>query len=267
VGTEWDAATYRAVSALQEWLAAKSLASLTLAGDERVLDVGCGDGRISAAIAAGLPSGSVLGVDASQHMVDFAAAAFPPAEHPNLRFATANAAALALAPEFDLAGSFNALHWVLDVPAALRGLHMAMVPGGRALLRFVPAGTRRSLEDVIEDTCAAAQWRSWFADHRAPFVHPDAGAYAALARAAGFTVKGAGLAHEAWDFGSRPAFAHFAAGTFVAWTNRLPEDRRDTFIDDVLDRYAAVQPPPPVENAFVFDQLEIELEKPHRGSA
>jgi hypothetical protein len=109
----------------------------------------------------------------------------------------------------------------------------------------VPASTRRSLEDVIEDTCAAAQWRTWFADHRTPFVHPDAGAYAALARAAGFTVKGAGMAHEAWDFGSRPAFAHFAAGTFVAWTSRLPEDRRDAFIEDALDRYAAVQPPPP----------------------
>ena len=54
-------------------------------------------------------------------------------------------------------------------------------------------------------------------------MHPDAGAYAAFARAAGFTVKGAGMAHEAWDFGSRPAFAHFAAGTFVAWTSRLPK--------------------------------------------
>jgi len=262
VATEWDAATYREVSALQEWLAAKSLASLTLAGGERVLDVGCGDGRISAAIAAHVSSGSVLGVDASQHMVDFAAAAFPPAEHPNLHFAVADAAALHLTPDFDLAVSFNALHWVLDLPAALRGLHAALVPGGRALLRFVPASTRRSLEDVIEDTCAAAQWRTWFADHRTPFVHPDAGAYAALARAAGFIVKGAGMAHEAWDFGSRPAFAHFAAGTFVAWTSRLPEDRRDAFIEDALDRYAAVQPPPPVQNAFVFDQLEIELQKP-----
>jgi SAM-dependent methyltransferase len=148
VATEWDAETYREVSALQEWLAAKSLASLTLNGGERVLDVGCGDGRISAAIAAHLPSGSVLGVDASQHMVDFAAAAFPPAEHSNLRFAVADAAALHLGPEFDLAVSFNALHWVLDLPAALRGLHAALAPGGRALLRFVPAGTRRSLEDV-----------------------------------------------------------------------------------------------------------------------
>ena len=71
MATEWDAATYREVSALQEWLADKSLAGLTLAGDERVLDVGCGDGRVSAAIAARVPRGAVLAVDASRQMVDF----------------------------------------------------------------------------------------------------------------------------------------------------------------------------------------------------
>ena len=262
MATEWDAEAYRQVSALQEWLAGKSLASLTLRGDERVLDVGCGDGRISAAIAARLPRGSVLGVDASQHMVDFAAATFPPASHANLRFAVADAAALALPAEFDRAVSFNALHWVHDLAAALRGLLAALVPGGRAVLRFVPAGNRRSLEDVIEDTSAAPEWRASFADHRAPFIHPDAGDYAALARAAGFTVSHSRVVHEVWDFGSRAAFASFADATFVAWTSRLPEERHAGFITDVLDRYAAVLPPPPAPHAFVFDQLEIALERP-----
>lgn len=259
--TEWDAAAYREVSALQAWLADKSLAALTLRGDERVLDVGCGDGRISAAIAARLPRGSVLGVDASQHMVDFAAAAFPPAAHANLRFAVADAAALAHPEAFDLAVSFNALHWVRDLAAPLRGLHTALVPGGRAALRFVPAGPRRSLEDVIEDTCTAPAWRAWFTSHQTPFIHPAAADYAALAQATGFTVRRADVVREVWDFGSRQAFANFADATFVTWTQHLPAERRAEFIADVLDRYAAVQPPPPSPHAFVFDQLEIELDK------
>ena len=94
-----------------------------------------------------------------------------------------------------------------------------------------------------------------------PFVHPDAAAYAALARAAGFTVERAAVVQESWDFGSRAAFAHFAEATFVAWTRRLPEDRRSAFIDEVLDRYAAVLPPPPAPHAFVFDQLEMGLRR------
>src|SRR6516165_4986158 len=66
--TEWDARVYNRVSALQRWLAEKSLASLTLEGGERVLDVGCGVGTITAEIAQRVPRGSVLGLDASHTM-------------------------------------------------------------------------------------------------------------------------------------------------------------------------------------------------------
>lgn len=260
MATEWDAASYRAVSALQAWLAEKSLAGLDLRGDERVLDVGCGDGRISAAIATRVPQGQVLGVDASQHMVDFAAATFPPRAHANLRFAVADAAALGLAAEFDAAVSFNALHWVRDTAATLRGLQAAIVPGGRALLRFVPAGPRPSLEDVIEDTCAAARWQRWFVAHQKPFVHPDAAEYAALAARCGFSVERADVVQETWDFGARDAFTRFADATFVEWTRCLPAEQRAAFIGDVLDRYAALEPPA-APHAFVFYQLELALRR------
>src|SRR4030095_13213199 len=87
--TEWNAEAYQRVSALQRWLADKSLTTLTLHGDERVLDVGCGVGRVTADIAARLPRGSVIGVDASQDMIASAARTFPPAAHPHLHFPVA----------------------------------------------------------------------------------------------------------------------------------------------------------------------------------
>jgi trans-aconitate methyltransferase len=43
--TEWNAGGYYRQSALQKWVADEHLASLTLADGERVLDVGCGDGK------------------------------------------------------------------------------------------------------------------------------------------------------------------------------------------------------------------------------
>ena len=63
--TEWNAREYYQRSALQKWLADKSLTGLDLGGSERVLDIGCGDGKITAEIAERLPSGSVVGVDPS----------------------------------------------------------------------------------------------------------------------------------------------------------------------------------------------------------
>jgi trans-aconitate methyltransferase len=256
--TEWDAQAYRGVSALQQWLAEKSLSSLSLRGDERVLDVGCGDGRITAELAARLPRGTVVGTDASRAMVDFAARTFPPATHPNLDFRVADAAQLPFAAEFDLAVSFNCLHWVADQAGALRAIQRALRPAGRAALRFVPQGTRRSLEDVIEETCTAAAWAPYFPSHRPPYVHPTPEAYRRLAADCGFRVERLEVHQEAWDFGSREAFARFAAATFVEWTRLVPADCGAAFIADVLDRYQQLGSGSPDQaNVFTFYQLEV----------
>jgi trans-aconitate 2-methyltransferase len=105
---------------------------------ERVLDISCGDGRITAEIARRLGSGSVLGIEPSTRMIDFAKAHFADHTYPNLAFAVGDATALPFRREFDLVVSFNALHWVRDQNAALRGIREALKPTGRAFLEFVP---------------------------------------------------------------------------------------------------------------------------------
>ena len=69
---DWDGKGYEQISDLQRHLAQRTLAELTFAGDERLLDVGCGDGFITRAIAARLPDGSVVGIDASPRMIEAA---------------------------------------------------------------------------------------------------------------------------------------------------------------------------------------------------
>lgn len=252
--TEWNAAAYSRVSELQRWLADKSLATLTLRGDERVLDVGCGDGRITAAIAARLPRGTVIGTDASHDMVDFGARTFPPSDHPNLSFQAADATQLAFRGAFDLVVSFNCLHWVRDQNAALRGIASALAASGRAHLRMVARGERRSLEAVIDDTREQPQWSSHFAGYESPYLHLTPDEYRQRAEQSGLRVEGIDLQQESWDFGSRDAFVHFAEATFVEWTRKLPPESRQRFIDDVLDRYAA-------GNVFTFYQMEATLKK------
>src|SRR6476620_11808604 len=110
--SEWNAAGYARISSLQEVMAHEALALLSLRGDERVLDVGCGQGRITAQIAARVTQGGVVGIDPSRSMIDYATAHFAAAAESNLRFAVADARALAFDNEFDLVVSFNALHWI-----------------------------------------------------------------------------------------------------------------------------------------------------------
>jgi trans-aconitate 2-methyltransferase len=235
--TEWDAKAYSERSALQRWLADSHLAGLRLDGAERALDIGCGDGWVTAEIARRLPRGSVLGIDPSTRMIDFARAHFAGPDHRNLAFAAGDAAALPYRGEFDLVVSFNALHWVRDQAAALRGIRAALKPTGRAFLEFVPAGPRRSLEDVIEETCAAPRWARYFAGHTPPYVHLAPEQFGELAAASGLRAQRLERELKTWDFPGRQAFADWAAVGGVAWTDRIPRHERPAFIDDVLDRY------------------------------
>jgi trans-aconitate 2-methyltransferase len=259
--TEWNASEYYRRSALQKWLADKSLAGLDLGGSERVLDVGCGDGKITAEIAERLPSGSVVGVDPSTAMIEFARGHFL-AGHPNLGFEVGDATRLPFHDAFDLVVSFNALHWVRDQTAALRCLRDAMRPTGRSLLQFVSQGVRRSLEDVIEETRADPRWSRYFTDHHPPYAHLSPEEYRRLAESCGLRVDRLDVALEAWDFGSRAAFADFGAVTFVEWTRRIPAVERREFVADVLDRYQRGGDGSAADAAvFHFYQMRIALRR------
>ena len=57
----WNAADYAANSVVQQTWARELIARLKLRGDEHILDVGCGDGKVTAEIARAVPRGSVTG--------------------------------------------------------------------------------------------------------------------------------------------------------------------------------------------------------------
>jgi trans-aconitate 2-methyltransferase len=258
---EWNASEYNRHSGLQAALAEEQLGRLTLEGAERVLDIGCGDGKITAEIAARVPRGSVLGVDPSQDMIAFATRHFGPATRPNLRFEVADVRRLTYREEFDRVVSFNALHWVPEQGAALRSIRAALVDTGRALLRFVPEGRRRSLEDVIDDVRQSARWAGHFTGFQKPYAHFSSDEYEDLANRNGFRVLRTGLEDRAWDFQTHEAFVAFAQATFVEWTRHLPESDWPAFITEVLDHYRTVAASGPQEaNTFKFYQLEVVLE-------
>ena len=107
----------------QQLWAQELLGKLKLRGDECLLDVGCGDGKVTAEIAAHLPRGRVVGVDLSLDMVHLAEERFAPELIPNLRFEQADASDLPFNEEFDVVFSNAVLHWVIDhQPGAARDL-------------------------------------------------------------------------------------------------------------------------------------------------
>ena len=87
----WNAADYAANSLVQQTWARELIAQLKLRGDERILDVGCGDGKVTAEIARAVPRGAAAGIDASPQMIEFARKTFRPEKFPNLKFCVMDA--------------------------------------------------------------------------------------------------------------------------------------------------------------------------------
>ena len=254
--TEWNAELYRERSSLQQAMAAEVLQALELTLSDRVLDVGCGDGKITSEIARRVPNGCVVGVDASSNMIELASQNI----RPNLHFEVADARSLPFSDEFDLVVSFNALHWIHEQYLALASIHKSVKPGGAAHLRLVPMGMRKSIETVLEETRNSPTWSKYFRDFRDPYLRLTEGEYCSLARKSCFCIERVQTESRTWDFRTRNEFSAFSSVTMVEWTKRLPESLRAPFINDVLDRYqAVVVEKEGEENTFKFYQITIVL--------
>lgn len=237
--TNWSGADYAEVSGLQRTMIAEAMATLEFAPHQWVLDIGCGDGFLTRAIAELVPDGGVVGADASRRMIATASAAAPPAAA-GPWFVVADAQGLPFARCFDAAVSFNALHWVTDQERALRQLAAVLRPGARVTVQMVCGGSRPSLEATAMDVCRRPRWAPSFEGFEAPFVHVDPDRFREMAGAAGFAVVRLDVADREWDFGSRDVFERWCGVGSTAWTDRLPECERAEFVADEVSAYEEV---------------------------
>jgi trans-aconitate 2-methyltransferase len=124
---DWDACTYHRVAGPQEEWARGVIDRLELAGDETLLDAGCGTGRVTRLLVERLPRGRVIGVDASPSMIEKARENLGD----RVELVVADLLELELAEPVDVVFSSATFHWILDHRRLFARLHAVLVPGGR----------------------------------------------------------------------------------------------------------------------------------------
>ena len=239
----WNAADYAANSSVQQSWARELIAKLHLRGDERILDVGCGDGKVTAELARAVPRGATIGVDASPEMVRFAQKTFPPRRFANLRFRPMDARQIRLKKQFDLIFSNAALHWVDDHQSFLRGAETVLRPGGRLLVSCGGNGNAQDVFVALRAEMRLKRWREFFRKLKAPYFFYSPADYERWLPRYGFKSCRVHLAPKDATYESRESFASWLRTTWLPYTQRVPGHVREEFIAAVTERYVARHPP------------------------
>lgn len=240
---KWNAADYAANSVVQQTWARELIAKLKLRGDEHILDVGCGDGKVTAEIAQALPQGSVTGLDASPQMIEFAKQTFPAAQFSNLRFRVMDARKIKFDRRCDLVFSNAALHWVDDHQAILRGVASVLKPGGRLTVSCGGKGNAHDVFLALRPEMRLKRWSEFFRRMPMPYFFYAPGDYEKWLPKSGFEIKHLQLAAKDATYDGAAGFATWLRTTWIPYVQRVPEALREEFIAAVTARYLAKHPP------------------------
>jgi trans-aconitate 2-methyltransferase len=225
---DWDARTYdRVADPMTRW-GALVLDRLPLKGDERVLDAGCGSGRVTELLATRLPRGSVVALDGSPSMIEAAKERLAPFGE-RIEFVVADLGLpLPLDKPVDAIVSTATFHWVPDHDALFANLAGVLPPGGRLVAQCGGHGNIDSIKRVL-----ATIGDGWLG----PAHYETPLATTARLDAAGFVDIECWLNDEPTRFDpGEPLETYLRTVVLGAHLERLAPSERDAFVHEVASR-------------------------------
>lgn len=240
---QWNADEYAFHSAPQQKWAKELIGKLQLIGNEWLLDIGSGDGKITAEIASHLKNGKVVGLDNSKEMISLATKKFPATEYSNLSFQKQDAKALSFCQEFDIVFSSAVLHWVLDHRPVLKGIYQALKPAGRVVVQMGGKGNASRVVDVINEIMKDNKWKDYFVNFSFPYGFYSPTDYEPWLKEAGFNIISLELKPKTMVHETTEKFKGWLRSTWLPYLERIPEKLREEFIDVVTSKYLERNPP------------------------
>jgi trans-aconitate 2-methyltransferase len=234
---KWNAQDYAKNSQNQLQWAQELIPKLQLKGNEALLDIGCGDGKITAELARCLPKGKAVGVDSSKDMINLAEKNFPAKEYPNLSFQVMDARKLIFLDEFDRAFSNAALHWVVDQISVLQGVQRGLKSKGKLLFQMAGKGNAKDILGIIEKLMPIEPWKEYFRGMTFPYGFYDAEEYRAFLENTGLIADRIELFPKDMKHQGTEGLAGWVRTTWLPFTNKLPETLRAKFVSEIVDRY------------------------------
>jgi trans-aconitate methyltransferase len=177
----WSAATYDSHARFVSDLAGEILSWLGPLSGERILDLGCGDGVLTARLRD--LGCAVTGVDSSPDMIEAA-------RRLGLEAHVFDGHDLPYMGEFDAVFSNAALHWMTEPRRVIKSIRAALKPRGRFVAEF---GGHGNVAAIITAMRAIARTRGGDAELAGPWFFPSIDVYRGMLEEGGFRVRRIGL--------------------------------------------------------------------------
>lgn len=253
---EWNATLYHQISAPQVSWGKKVLSRVRLRGDERVLDAGCGTGRLTRDLLEALPRGQVVALDVSQNMLDAARAYLEPDFGGRVEFVCCDLLDLTFARDFDLIFSTASFHWVRDHDRLFDNLFRALRPGGWLIAQCGGGRNLAKLLARVDRLMASPTYARFFAGYLFPWEFSDAEPAADRLRHAGFEQVETGLEEAPTQLPSAPEYQQFVESVILRnHLLQIPDPAlRHQFLAELTKQAAADNPP------FLLDYWRLNLQ-------
>ncbi|MFN8113745.1 MAG: methyltransferase domain-containing protein [Solirubrobacterales bacterium] len=226
---DWDASTYDRVSTPQQRWAEAVIDRLGLRGDEKVLDAGCGTGRVTQLLLDRLPQGRVIAVDGSEAMVAEARELLDPERTEVMR---ADLTELELGAPVDAIFSNAVFHWISDHARLFAVLAAALADGGRLEAQCGGRGNVARFYGVVSEVATMGGFQELAGFEPTHFPGPEE--TAELLAAAGFGAIDCRLTPRPTR---PPEPREFVRSVCLgAHLELLPADRREELVDLVMER-------------------------------
>jgi len=224
---KWDAGLYDDKHSFVWKMAAGLVELLDPKAGERILDVGCGTGHLTAQIAA---SGALAcGIDQSPEMIRQAREKFP-----ELRFEVMDAREISMEEPFDAVFSNATLHWIKEPERVIRGIVKVLKPRGRFVAEFGGKGNVAGLMEAAESAWKKVRPGTPI---DSPWYYPSVAEYTGLLEQHGVEVTYALLFDrptplEDGERGLRNWLEMFAG----RMTGKLPLEERERLVEEIERR-------------------------------
>jgi trans-aconitate 2-methyltransferase len=238
----WNPTEYAQNSDAQQGWARELLHEVKLQGSEAILDVGCGDGKITADFAKTLPNSRVVGIDNSAEMIEYASRTYPQTIYPNLSFEQVDARSLNFQEEFDLCFSNAALHWVDDHQAFLRGASQVLRSGGRLVVSCGGQGNAAEVLRVFAALMVLDEWQQYFHDFNNTYSFYSDKDYAVWLAETKFKIEQLRLVPKDMTHQGRTGLSNWIRTTWMPFTHCIPIEQREDFIEHFVDKYLEAHP-------------------------